>query len=133
MSQSPAPRVLIADDQGSLLDHVVSLLTDFQVVGTTTNGKDLVSEALRLQPDIVVTDIAMPLLTGIDAAHELRRVGSTVKFIFLTVHCEQEFVHACLAEGALGYVTKSRLRTDLIPAIREALSGRCFISPGIAE
>ena len=133
MPGSSAPRILIADDQGRLRDHVVSLLTDFQIVGTTANGKDLVSEALRLRPDVIVSDITMPILTGIDAAHELRRVGSSVKFVFLTVHREEEFVHACFAEGALGYVTKSRLRTDLIPAIKEALSGRCFISPNIGD
>ena len=133
MSESLASRILIADDQGQLRDRVVSLLTDFQVVGTTTNGKDLVTEALRLQPDVIVSDITMPMLTGIDAAHELRRVGSTVKFVFLTVHREEEFVHACFAEGALGYVMKLRLRTDLIPAIKEALSGHYFISPGIAD
>lgn len=133
MSEALSPRILIADDQGRLRDHVISLLTEFQVVGTTTNGKDLIAEALRLHPDVIVSDITMPMLTGIDAAHELRRVGLTVKFVFLTVHREQEFVHACFAEGALGYVTKSRLRTDLIPAIKEALSGRCFISPGIGD
>ena len=132
MPDSPTPRVLIADDQILLRDRVISLLRGFQVVGTTTNGKDLISEALRLQPDLIVTDITMPVLTGIDAAHELRKAGSTAKVVFLTVHREQEFVNACLAEGALGYVTKARLRTDLIPAINEALSGRRFVSPGIA-
>ena len=131
MPEFPVPRVLIADDQSRLRDRVVSMLSDFQVVGTTTNGKDLVTEALRLRPDVIVSDITMPIQTGIDAAHELRKVGSTVKFVFLTVHREQEFMHACFAEGALGYVTKSRLRTDLIPAIKEALSGRCFVSPGV--
>ena len=76
-------------------------------------------------------DITMPMLNGIEAAHELREAGSTAKFVFLTVHNHPAFLHACFAEGALGYVTKSHLRTDLIPAIREALSGHTFISPSI--
>lgn len=133
MAKSPSPRVLIADDQGLLLERVLRLLRDFEVVGTARNGKDLVAEALRLQPDLIIADISMPVLTGIDAAHELRNSGSTFKFVFLTVHKEQEFLTACLAEGALGYVVKSRLRIDLIPAINEALSGRSFISPGVTD
>jgi DNA-binding NarL/FixJ family response regulator len=133
MSHLPPPRVFIAEDQGFLLDKVLRLLRDFQVVGTARNGRDLVAEALRLRPDLIVSDISMPELTGINAAHELRKTGLAFKLVFLTVHTEQEFLNACLAEGALGYVMKSRIRTDLIPAINEALSGRSFISPGMTD
>jgi DNA-binding NarL/FixJ family response regulator len=117
-----------------MLERVQALLeADFDIVGNVRNGKDLVSEANRLQPDVVLLDISMPILTGIEAAHELRETGTKAKFVFLTMHERAEFVHACLAEGALGYVVKSRIASDLIPAVREALSGRRFISPPVAR
>jgi DNA-binding NarL/FixJ family response regulator len=130
-SFSGRPRVLLADDHVMVLERVKSLLHDYEVIGTAHNGRDLVSEALRLQPDAIVSDITMPFLNGIDAAHEIREAGSTARFVFLTVHEQPAFLHACFAEGALGYVTKSHLGTDLIPAINEALSGHRFISPSI--
>jgi len=131
--QSPldAPRVLLADDHDALLQRVLSLLRNFQVVGTANNGRDLVAEALRLQPDVIVLDITMPIMTGIEAAHELREAGSTARLVFLTVHEQPAFLHACFTEGALGYVIKSHLGTDLIPAINKALSSHRFISPSI--
>jgi DNA-binding NarL/FixJ family response regulator len=125
------PRVLLADDHDAVLERTRSLLRNFQVVGTANNGRDLVAQALRLQPDVVILDITMPIMTGIEAAHELREVGSTAKLVFLTVHDQPAFLHACFAEGALGYVTKSHLGTDLIPAINEALLGHRFISPSV--
>ena len=125
-------RILIADDNSAVVERVWSLLeANFEVVGTASNGEELVAEALRLQPDVIVLDITMPILNGIEAAQELREAGSIAKFVFLTVHNHPAFLHACFAEGALGYVTKSHLRTDLIPAINEALSGHTFISPSI--
>jgi DNA-binding NarL/FixJ family response regulator len=128
---SSRPRVLLADDHEMVLERVQSLLDDYEVIGTAHNGRDLVSEALRLQPDVIVSDITMPFLNGIDAAHEIREAGSPARFVFLTVHQQPAFLDACFAEGALGYVTKSHLGTDLIPAINEALSGHRFISPSI--
>jgi DNA-binding NarL/FixJ family response regulator len=73
----PRPKVLLADDHEMVLERVSALLTNFQVIGTVKNGKDLVSESLRLKPDVIVSDISMPVLNGIDAAHELREAGST--------------------------------------------------------
>jgi DNA-binding NarL/FixJ family response regulator len=108
---------------------VVALLRpDFEVVGAVNNGKEVLSESARLRPDVIVMDICMPELSGIEAAHELRSLGSTAKIVFLTVQTRVEFVRACLAEGALGYVTKSRLAKDLVPAIQDALSGYRFVS-----
>ena len=100
-------------------------------MGTATNGRDLLAQAQRFQPDVVVLDITMPILTGIEAARELHEARSMVKLVFLTVNEDAAFVRACLAEGALGYVKKSRMATDLIPAINDALCGRCFISPSV--
>jgi CheY-like chemotaxis protein len=128
------PRVLLADDHAPMIERAKALLeADFEIVGTVDNGKDLVSEATRLQPDIVLLDISMPGLTGIEAAHELGQNGTKAKFVFLTVHERIEFVRACLAEGALGYVVKSRIASDLVAALREALSGRRFISPPVSR
>lgn len=125
------PKLLLADDHDMVLERLLSMLVEYQVVGTAHNGSDLVSKALQLQPDVIVSDITMPGLNGIDAAHELHKAGSTAKFVFLTVHVQPAFLEACFAEGALGFVTKSHLGTDLLPALKDALCGRCFISPCI--
>ena len=126
------PRIIVADDHDVMLDTVSALLQpDFEVVGTVNNGGDLIREAHRLQPDVIVLDITMPVLNGIEAAHKMREAGLTARLVFLTVHEQASFVNACFDEGALGYVTKSRLRTDLIPAIRDAISGHHFISPSL--
>jgi DNA-binding NarL/FixJ family response regulator len=124
------PRVLLADDNSSVIERVSALLQPgFEVVGAVANGKELLFESARLLPDVIVLDISMPELSGIEAAHELRSAGSTARVVFLTVQTGVEFVRACLAEGALGYVIKSHLATDLIPAIQHALLGHSFISP----
>jgi DNA-binding NarL/FixJ family response regulator len=125
------PTILLADDHSQVLAHVRSVLKNFRIVGTVSNGRDLVSEALRLNPKVIVTDITMPLVTGIEAIRTLREAGFTGKFIFLTIHEEPAFLHACFSEGALGYVSKSRLGMDLIPAINDALSGHRFIFPSV--
>ena len=126
------PTILVADDHSLVLQRVLSHLKPcFEVVGTANNGKDLIAQAQRLHPDVIVLDITMPLLNGIEAAHELHEVGSTAKLVFLTVHEQPSFLQACFAEGAQGYVTKNRLTRDLIPAIHAALSGRLFISPSL--
>ncbi len=123
-------RVLLADDHSVVLDRVGALLRPtFDVVGAVTNGPELISAGMRLDPDVIVADITMPGLTGLEAAHKLREAGSLAKFVFLTVHIEHEFVEACVRQGALGYVVKSRMKTDLIAAIQDALAGRTFISP----
>ena len=124
------PRVLLADDHPALLEATTALLKrQFDVVGTTTNGATLVSEALRLSPDVIVADITMPVLSGIDAAHQLRESAFSAKIVFLTVHSEEQFVKACMAEGALGYVLKSHMKAHLIPAIQAALVGQTYVCP----
>jgi CheY-like chemotaxis protein len=123
------PRLLLADDHRHLLESATTLLAPhFDVVGTATDGRTLVSEALRLKPNVVVTDITMPVLSGIDAVQKLREMGSSARIVFLTIHSEEEFVSACRAEGALGYVLKSKMKAQLIPAIRAALAGEFYIS-----
>jgi DNA-binding NarL/FixJ family response regulator len=117
-----------------MLDREVSLLQpNFEVVGIVNDGRALVSEAHRLQPDVIVLDITMPIMTGIEAAHELNKLGSTAKLVFLTVHQEAAFVHRCFSEGGIAFVIKSRMATDLVAAINEALSGHSFISPSVSH
>ena len=123
-------RLLIADDHAMVVERVVDLLGSmFEVVDVVDNGIELVEAAERLSPDIIVLDISMPGQTGIEAARQLRKKNCPAKLVFLTVHEQAQFVRRCMAEGALGYVGKSRLESDLIPAILEALSGRQYISP----
>ena len=101
----------------------------FDVVGMVGSGRGMISEAMRLKPDVIVADISMPDMTGIEAARQLRARGSLAKVVFLTIHSESEFIDACMAEGAVGYVVKNHMKTDLIPAINAALTGQSFVSP----
>ena len=122
-------RVLLADDHPLVLQRVKALLqSTFDVVGVAHDGLEMVDEAMRLSPDIIVADISMPELDGIQAAHRLRDMGAKATIVFLTIHESPEFVEACLAEGALGFVVKAQMKADLIPAINSALSGECFVS-----
>jgi DNA-binding NarL/FixJ family response regulator len=124
------PRILLADDHPAMLAAVSALLQPrFEVVGEASDGEGLVSETLRLNPDVIVADITMSGFSGIDAVHQLREAGHTPRVVFLTVHSEYEFIAACLAEGASGYVLKTRMKTQLIPAIEAALAGQTFVLP----
>ncbi|MGH7409603.1 MAG: response regulator, partial [Candidatus Methylomirabilis sp.] len=104
----------------------------FEVVKAVGDGQALLEQAARLEPDIVVLDISMPVLNGIDAARKLKAAGSLARIVFLTMHADPDYVRAALATGALGYVLKSRLASDLLSSMREALAGRPFVSPSIA-
>lgn len=127
-------RLLLADDYRRLLESVFRLLEPrFEIVGEAQDGQALVEAALKLKPDVIVTDISMPILNGIEAAKRLREAGSTSKIVFLTVLSDPDIIRTCLATGALGYVVKGRLASDLEPAIREAAAGRIFISPTLGS
>jgi DNA-binding NarL/FixJ family response regulator len=122
--------VLLADDHSAFLERTTALLNpQFEIVGAVADGATLISEALRLRPDVIVADISMPGLSGIDAAHRLRELASTARIVFLTIHSEPQFVEACTAEGGLGYVVKSQMRAHLIPAVYAALIGAAYVSP----
>jgi len=126
--------VLLADDHPPLLEAAIAILKPhFDVVGTATDGAMLVSEALRLRPDIIVTDITMPVLNGIEAVGQLRDFNFSAAVVFLTVHANDEFLKACLAEGALGYVLKSQMKTHLVAAIQSALKRQTYVSPFVAS
>lgn len=122
------PRALLADDHAPLIEaETALLLRHFDVVGAVNDGAELVSQALQLNPDVIVADITMPVLDGIRAIRCLRESGCKAKIVFLTIHSGQEFIHACLEEGALGYVLKSDMKTHLVPAIRAALAGQRYV------
>ncbi len=123
-------RILLADDHTEMLKRVVHLLqSEFEVVGAVNDGQALLEAASKLRPDVVVLDISMPVMNGLEAADRLRKAGSRAKVVFLTVHEEPDFVHESRAKGVLGYVVKPRLTSDLVPAIKEALANRSFVSP----
>ena len=123
-------RILLADDQPLVCEAVASLLrTNYKIVGSVEDGQALIEAAMRMKPDVIVTDISMPVLDGIKAASILRDSGSRSQIIFLAIHQDLDFIKACFAAGALGYVTKPRMSTDLLFAIEEALVGNRFISP----
>jgi DNA-binding NarL/FixJ family response regulator len=127
-------RILLADDHRRVMEAALKLLRPaFDVVGVVGNGQALVEAATELKPDVVITDISMPVLNGIEAVRLLNDSGCGSRFIFLTVHNEIDFVRACLAAGALGFVIKSRISSDLLHAVREALAGRVFISRPLAR
>jgi DNA-binding NarL/FixJ family response regulator len=123
------PRVLLADDHPHFVEAETALLKPlFDVLGTAPDGSALVSEALRLDPDVIVTDISMPRLNGVEAVHRIRESGLRAKIVFLTIHSAEEFVTACRQEGALGFVHKSHMKAHLIPAIHAALAGQFYVS-----
>jgi len=124
----------LADDHAQFLRAEVALLEPhFDLVGTANDGISMVSEVRRLNPDIVVADITMPGISGIEAVRELVKSGSKAKFLFLTIHLGEEFVKACLEEGVRGFVAKPRMKAHLIPAIHAVLDGRQYVSPSYAS
>ena len=115
-------RILLADDHPRFPEMEARLLEpEFEVVGKVANGQALVEEAIRLKPDIIITDISMPILDGIGAVDRLRELGCTSRIVFLSVHSDTDFISRCFSTGALGYVVKSRITSELVPAIRRVL------------
>ena len=125
-------RVLLADDHGEMLEHVSKLLSadGCSVVGTASDGQAAIAAAVKLRPDVVVLDISMPILNGIQAAERMKEANPSIKIVFLTCLSDTDICHTALETGALGYVLKSRLGIDLIPALKLATVGSRFVSPG---
>jgi DNA-binding NarL/FixJ family response regulator len=101
-------------------------------VGAVENGQALVDAVQELNPDVVVVDIEMPVMSGLDAVRQIKKSGGRAKVVFLTVHEDPDMVPLCLDAGALGFVIKSRLASDLIPAIQVALTNHTFVSPTLS-
>jgi DNA-binding NarL/FixJ family response regulator len=128
------PRVLLADDHTLLLEAFRKMLAEeCDVVGAVSNGRALVAEALKLRPDIVVLDITMPLLNGIDAARQLKRDLPAVRIIFLTMNEDPELAAEAFRAGGSGYILKRSAGSELLTAIREVASGRFYITPLVTE
>ncbi|HEX3100270.1 MAG TPA: response regulator transcription factor [Pyrinomonadaceae bacterium] len=122
--------MLVADDNREMRNTVVHLIEDeFDVVGTVGDGQALVDAESRLSPNIGIVDISMPVMSGIEAAIEMRKRGSSMKIVFLTVNEDTDFVTAALETGASGYVIKRHMVTDLISALKATTAGGIFISP----
>ncbi len=128
-------RVLLADDHQLVRQSLKALLErdGLQVVGEASQGQEAVRLASTLQPDIAVLDIAMPLMNGLDAAHELRQASPKTKTILLTRHDEDQYVIAALRAGVRGYVLKTQAATDLIHAIQQVQRGEIYLSPGVSR
>ena len=128
------PRILMADDHLMLLDAFKALLEpDFEIVGTVTDGRRLLDEFARLHPDVVLLDIAMPLLNGLDAGRQLKAQRRSVKLIYLTMNPDPDLASEALRLGASGYVLKSSAAQELKQAIQEALRGRSYLTPLITR
>jgi DNA-binding NarL/FixJ family response regulator len=123
-------RIVLADDHPGLLKCIQGMLADeFDIIGMASDGKAVLETAKELNPDVLVLDITMPLMDGLEAARQLKEAGSTAKIVFLTIHQDPDFLKSAIDVGANGYVVKCRLASDLIPAVKEVLAGRQFVSP----
>jgi DNA-binding NarL/FixJ family response regulator len=128
------PRILLADDHTLMAEALQHLLqVEFDVVGTVADGRSLIKAAAELRPDLVVVDIGMPLLNGLDAADQLNDLHPEIKIIFLTQNREPRFAVEAFRRKASGYLLKDSAAAELTTAIREALQGRTYISPGISS
>jgi two-component system NarL family response regulator len=123
-------RVLLVDDNGEILTDLRDELSDeFEIAGTAENGEEAVREVLRLDPDVLVLDLNMPVMNGLQVTSLLREKHPRTKILILTIHEEPEYISAAFSVGALAYVTKRRLGSDLRLAIREVYGGHKFLSP----
>jgi len=129
-------RVLLADDHRILREGIRALIEDqddMQVVGEAEDGLSAVKKVAQLQPDVVVLDIAMPLLNGLEATRQIHRDYPRVRVLILTMHENEEYIRQVLAAGALGYVLKDAAARDLLGAIRSVYQGEAVLSPAITR
>ena len=119
------PRIVVAEDNPEMRERLTELLqVDFEVVAAVADGKEALNTVLGLTPDILVTDISMPILNGIQVASRLRDLGNCAKVVFVTVHNDDDCREAAFSMGAVGYVLKSRIATDLVPAMQVCVAIR---------
>jgi DNA-binding NarL/FixJ family response regulator len=128
------PRILLADDHTLFVEALQKVLeSEFELVGSVGDGRALLDAALRLEPDVILLDLSMPLLNGIDAAQQLRRIIPGTKIVFLSMHGDPTYVTEAFRAGASGYVLKRASATELLQAIRTALRGQMYVSPMLAK
>jgi DNA-binding NarL/FixJ family response regulator len=127
-------RLMLADDHALMLEGLTRLLAgEFEIVGTAADGRTLVAEAERLRPDVIVLDIGMPQLNGIEAARQLTKLLPFTKIVFITQQLDPAYVHAAFTAGAKAYVAKQSATKELVEAIHEALHGRYYVTPMVGE
>jgi DNA-binding NarL/FixJ family response regulator len=133
MTTLQRPRVLLADDHLMVAEALKSLLApEFELVGVVEDGRKLLEAAGTLRPDVIVADITMPHLNGIDALVQLRQRGDHVPVVFLTMHRDASFARRALDAGASGFVLKHSAPAELVLAIRAALEGKTYLTPQLA-
>jgi DNA-binding NarL/FixJ family response regulator len=127
-----ALRVPLADDHAIVLEGLRHILeAEFEIVGEVADGRALVSAALMFRPEIIITAISLPLLNGIEAAREIRKINRKAKIIFLTMHADASYAVEALDAGGSAYILKSAAVGEILLAIREVLNGRVYVSPSI--
>jgi DNA-binding NarL/FixJ family response regulator len=127
-------RVLLADDHPLTLEGLRAFLEPhFENVGTVMDGRALVDGALRLKPDLIILDITMPLLNGIDAAVQIKKSLPAVKLLFVTMHVNPAYLEAALSAGGTGYVLKSAAREELLDAIKSVMAGKIYVTESLSS
>ena len=125
--------MLLADDHRIVVDGLRSLLAaNFELAGVVEDGRALVEAAQRLRPDVIVADVSMPVLNGIEALETLRKDGVSIPVVFLTMHRDVAYARRALETGAAGYILKHSAATELLQGLRAALDGGTFVSPALA-
>jgi DNA-binding NarL/FixJ family response regulator len=128
------PQVLLADDHPLFLAGLLPLVqTECEVVGTVSDGRALVEAASRLQPEVIVLDIGLPLLNGIEAARRIKKDQPDAKILFLTMHANLAYLKEALLAGATGFLLKTSAREELLGALRDVIRNRIHVSPGFGE
>ncbi|MCC6342780.1 MAG: response regulator transcription factor [Bryobacterales bacterium] len=127
-------RILLADDYPVVLEGLRRLLESaFDIAGVVADGRELVKQAVALQPDLIISDISMPLLNGLDAAQQIKKLLPQVKIIFLSMHAEVAFVADAFHSGADGYLIKSSAGEELVSAVTEVLAGNIYVPPAFRD
>jgi DNA-binding NarL/FixJ family response regulator len=131
-SNNKKTRILLAEDHAIVIEGLRRvLLPEFEIVGEVADGRALVAAVEKLQPDVIIADISMPMLNGIEAARQIRKIDPKVKIIFLTMHPDVAYAAEALNAGGSGYVLKSSAGGRIVDAVREVLSGRTYVAPSI--
>jgi DNA-binding NarL/FixJ family response regulator len=127
------PRILLADDHALVLEGIRRVLAPhYKMTGTVTDGRALVVAALRLKPDLIISDITMPHLNGIDAAIQIKASLPAIKLLFVSAHSSSAYVTAAFEAGGTGYVLKSAVLGELLDAVQSVLKGRMYVSSGLS-
>lgn len=128
-------RLILVDDHAMFRQSLRKLLEDqnFSIVGEASDGREAVRLARTLDPDIAILDVSMPLLNGIDAAHEIHRLAPRTQVILLTMYREDAYILEALRAGIRGYVLKDQAASDLVAAVGDVMNGSIYLSPGISE